>query len=111
MNKSITLRLDLDKADHKRVYDYLQGSELSINKEVVHTICDYLDLMEERKNDKEFLDRVVLAVHDSLKPLVPLLNLLSMVQPVAQVQRAVPVQQENSREAEENMMDFLDSFG
>ena len=88
MNKSITLRLDLDKADHKRVYDYLQGSELSINKEVV-----------------------VLAVQDSLKPLVPLLNLLSMVQPVAQVQRAVPVQQENSREAEENMMDFLDSFG
>ena len=67
--------------------------------------------MEERKNEEEFLDRVVLAVQDSLKPLVPLLNLLSMVQPVAQVQRAVPVQQENSREAEENMMDFLDSFG
>ena len=58
MIKNLKLRLNLDVEAERRVYDYLQNSERSISKEAVHSINEYLDLIEERKNErtrKDFL--------------------------------------------------------
>ena len=102
MIKNLKLRLNLDVEAERRVYDYLQNSERSIN--------DYLDLIEERKIEDRFLDRVTATIQDNLKALTPLLNLLTLTQPVAQPQQAVSVSEKKDSAAEENMLEFLDSF-
>lgn len=110
MIKNLKLRLNLDVDAERRVYDYLQNSERSISKEAVRSINGYLDLIEEQKNEDRFLDRVTATIQDNLKALTPLLKLLTLTQHVAQPQRAVPVSEEKDRVAEENMLEFLDSF-
>jgi hypothetical protein len=45
-----------------------------------------------------------------VKALTPLLNLLTLTQPVAQPQQAVTVSEEKDSASEENMLEFLDSF-
>ena len=58
MIKNLKLRLNLDVEAERRVYDHLQNSERSISKEAIRSINDYLDLIEERKNErtrKDFL--------------------------------------------------------
>lgn len=110
MIKNLKLRLNLDVEAERRVYDYLQNSERSISKEAVHSINKYLDLIEERKNEDRFLDRVTATIQDNLKALTPLLNLLTLTQPVVQPQQAVTVSEEKDSAAEENMLVFLYSF-
>ena len=110
MIKNLKLRLNLDVEAERRVYDYLQNSERSISKEAVRSINGYLDLIEERKNEDRFLDRVTSTIQDNLKALTPLLNLLTLTQPVAQPQQAVTVSEKKDSAAEENMLEFLDSF-
>ena len=110
MIKNLKLRLNLDIEAEKRVYNYLKNSERSISKEAVRSINDYLDLIEERKNEDRFLDRVNATIQDNLKSLAPLLNLLTLTQPVAQPQQAVPVSEEKNNAAEENMLEFLEGF-
>ena len=110
MIKNLKLRLNLDVEAERRVYDYLQNSERSISKEAVRSINKYLDLIEERKNEDRFLDRVTATIQDNLKALTPLLNLLTLTQPVAQLQQAVSVSEKKDSAAEENMLEFLDSF-
>ena len=110
MIKNLKLRLNLDVEADRRVYEYLQNSERSISKEAIRSINEYLDLVEERKTENSFLDRVTATIEDSLKALTPLLNLLTLTQPVAQPQQAVPVSEEKDSAAEENMLEFLEGF-
>ena len=110
MIKNLKLRLNLDVEAERRVYDYLQNSERSISKEAVHSINEYLDLIEERKNEDRLLNRITTTIEDKLKMLTPLLNLLTLTQPVAQPQQAVTVSEKKDSAAEENMLEFLDSF-
>lgn len=110
MIKNLKLRLNLDVEAEKRVYDYLQNSERSISKEAIRSINAYLDLTEERKNEDRFLERVTAVIQDNLKALTPLLNLLTLTQPVAQPQQTVPVSEEKDSAAEENMLEFLEGF-
>ena len=110
MIKNLKLRLNLDVETDRRVYDYLQNSERSISKEAVRSINSYLDLIAERKNEDRFLERVTATIQDNLKALTPLLNLLTLTQPVAQPQQAVTVSEEKDSAAEENMLEFLENF-
>ena len=110
MIKNLKLRLNLDVEEERQVYDYLHNSERSISKEAIRSINDYLDLIAERKNEDRFLDRVTSTIQDNLKALTPLLNLLTLTQPVAQPQQAVTVSEKKDSAAEENMLEFLDSF-
>ena len=110
MIKNLKLRLNLDVEAERRVYDYLQNSERSISKEAIRSINDYLDLIEERKNEDRLLNRITTTIEDKLKMLTPLLNLLTLTQPVAQPQQAVTVSEKKDSAAEENMLEFLDSF-
>ena len=64
----------------------------------------------DKTTDKRFLDRVTATIQDNLKALTPLLNLLTLTQPVAQPQQAVTVSEKKDSAAEENMLEFLDSF-
>ena len=110
MIKNLKLRLNLDVEAERRVYDFLQNSERSITKEAIRSINAYLDLTEERKNEDRFLERVTAVIQDNLKALTPLLNLLTLTQPVAHPQQAVPVSEEKDSAAEENMLEFLEGF-
>ena len=110
MIKNLKLRLNLDVEAEKRVYDYLQNSERSISKEAIRSINEYLDLIEQRKDEDRFLDQITKTIQDNLKALTPLLNLLTLTQPVVQPQQAVPDSEKKDNEAEENMLEFLDSF-
>lgn len=110
MIKNLKLLLNLDVEAEKRVYDYLQNSERSISKEAIRSINEYLDLIEERKNQDRFLDQITKTIQDNLKALIPLLNLLTLTQPVAQPQQAVPASKEKDSAAEENMLEFLEGF-
>lgn len=110
MIKNLKLRLNLDVEAERRVYDYLQNSERSISKEAIRSINSYLDLIEERKNEDRFLDRVTAAIQNNLKALTPLLNLLILTQPVNQPQQAVSVSEGKDSAAEENMLEFLEGF-
>ena len=74
MIKNLKLRLNLDVEAEKRVYNYLQNSERSISKEAIRSINEYLDLIEERKKEDSFLDRVTATIENSLKALTPLLR-------------------------------------
>ena len=110
MIKNLKLRLNLDVEAEKRVYNYLQNSEYSISKEAIRSINEYLDLIEERKKEDSFLDRVTATIENSLKALTLLLNLLTLTQPVAQPQQAVSISEEKDNAAEENMLEFLEGF-
>ena len=83
MIKNLKLRLNLDVEAERRVYDHLQNSERSISKEAIRSINEYLDLIEQRKDENRFLDRITETIQDNLKALTPLLNLLTLTQPVA----------------------------
>ena len=110
MIKNLKLRFNLDNEADRRVYDYLRSSERSISKEAIRSINEYLGLKEEQQNEDRFLDRVTDTIQNNLKALTPLLNLLTLTQPVAQPQQAVPVSEEKDNAADENMLDFLDNF-
>ena len=110
MIKNLKLRLNLDVEAERRVYDYLKNSERSISKEAIRSINAYLDLIEERKNEDRFLERITDVIQDNLKALTPLLNLLTLTQPVVQPQQAVPVSERKDNAAEENMLEFLEGF-
>ena len=108
--KNLKIRLNLDNEADRTVYDYLRDSDLSISKEAIRTINEYLVLSEERKQEDRFLNAVTATIQENLKALVPLLNLLSMMQDVQPAVQTIPVPQEENSQADENMMDFLKNF-
>ena len=108
--KNLKIRFNLDKEEDRTVYDYLRGSDLSISKEAIHTINEYLVLSEERKQEDRFLNVVTATIQENLKALVPLLNLLSMTQAVQPAVQPVTAPPEENSQADENMMDFLKNF-
>lgn len=108
--KNLKIRFNLDNEADRTVYDYLRGSDLSISKEAIRTINEYLVLSEERKQEDRFLNVVTATIQKNLKALVPLLNLLSMTQTVQPAVQTIPVPQEEDSQADENMMDFLKNF-
>ena len=110
MIKNLKLRLNLDVEAERRVYGYLQNSQRSISKQAVRSINEYLDLKKKRKNEDRFLDRVTSTIQDNLKALTPLLNLLTLTQPVAQPQQAVTVSEKKDSAAEENMRSYQSSL-
>lgn len=107
--KNLKIRFNLDKDNDKAVYDYLRSSDLSISKEAICSISEYLSLLEERKEEDRFLNAVTATIQENLKALVPLLNLLSMAQTIQQPSQPLQEQPKDSK-AEDNMMDFLDNF-
>ena len=106
--KNIKIRLNLEKEDDRRVYDYLLHAEKSHSKAVIFAVCGFLDLSEEKAKEDIFLQRVVDTIREEAVKLNPFTGLLQYLsQPTAQTY----LETENAQEeAEENMLDFLDTF-
>ena len=106
--KNIKIRLNLEKENDRRVYDYLLNAEKSHSKAVIFAVCGFLDLSEEKAKENAFLQRVIDTIREEAVKLNPLTGLLQLLpQPVVQTS----LETENAQEeAEENMLDFLDTF-
>lgn len=104
--RNLKIRFNMENEKDKAVYEYLHASDLSISKETIRSISEYLVLMEQQKEEDRLLNAITATIQDSLKALIPLLNLINITQ---SAQTAPPPKQESSK-AEDNMMDFLDNF-
>ena len=106
--KNIKIRLNLEKENDRRVYDYLLHADKSHSKAVIFAVCRFLDLSEKKAKEDAFLQRVINTIREEAVKLNPFTGLLQLLpQSAAQT----PIEPENTQEeAEENMLDFLDSF-
>ena len=105
--KNVKIRFNLDKGNDRKAYDYLQRAEKSYSKAVISAICGYMELSERTASENAFLERVISTIRDEVGKSNPLGGLLQFVQtPSAQT----PAEKENNAEAEEAVLDFLDSF-
>ena len=104
--RNLKIRFNMENEKDKAVYEYLRASDLSISKETIRSISEYLVLLEQQKEEDRLLNAITATIQDSLKALIPLLNLINITQPA---QAEQPPKQEITK-AEDNMMDFLDNF-
>ena len=105
--KNVKIRLNLDKENDRKAYDYLQGAEKSYSKAVISAICAFLELSERTATEDAFLDRVIATIREETGKINPLGGLLQFVQTSS---AQVPAEQENSAENEAAVLDFLDNF-
>ncbi len=110
--KNLTLRLNLDKEEDRRAYEYLKQAKKSYTKVIVTAICEYEKLVEQNNREDLFLERVITAVREELAKNDPIRGLVQIVQTTsAQNSPSLPVaDQEETTESEETLMNFLDSF-
>ena len=105
--KNVKVRLNLSKENDRKAYEYLRNAEVSYSKAVISAICGYMELSEIKASEDAFLERVISTIREETAKVNPLGGLLQLVQqPVAQT----PADKEIKAEAEEAMLDFLDSF-
>ena len=108
--KNLTIRLNMDKEDDRRAYEYLQRAEGSYTKTVVAVICKFEKMMEQRGYEDSFEDRLISAVREEIAKNDPIRSLVQIVQTSsAQNPPELPVAEQES-EAEETLLGFLDSF-
>ena len=105
--KNIKIRFNLDKENDRKAYDYLLNADKSYSKEVISTICDYVELTEKSANEDAFLERVITTIREETVKANPFGSLLQLVQ-TQPVQ--APAEKEDNTKNEETMLDFLDSF-
>ena len=110
--KNLTLRLNLDKEEDCRAYEYLQQAKKSYTKVIVTTICEYEKLIEQKNREDLFLEQLITAVREELAKNDPIRSLVQIMQTTsAQNQPASPeTEPETTAESEDALMDFLDSF-
>lgn len=106
--KNIKIRLNLEKENDRRVYDYLLKADKSHSKAVIFAVCGFIDLSEKQAKEDAFLQRVINTIREEAVKLNPFIGLLQLLpQPATQIS---PEPEDTQEEAEENMLDFLDSF-
>jgi hypothetical protein len=96
----------MENEKDKAVYEYLRASGLSISKEAIRSISEYLVLLEQQKEENRFLNAITATIQENLKALIPLINLINITQPA----QSEPPPKQETLKAEDNMMDFLDNF-
>ena len=106
--KNIKIRLNLEKENDRRVYDYLLKADKSHSKAVIFAVCGFLDLSEKQAKEDAFLQRVINTIREEAVRLNPFTGLLQLLPQNAVSSSLDP--ETTQKEAEENMIDFLDSF-
>ena len=104
--KNLKIRFNMENEKDKAVYEYLRNSDLSISKEAIRSISEYLVLLEQQKEENRFLNAITSTIQENLKALIPLINLINITQPA----QSEPPPKQETLKAEDNMMDFLDNF-
>lgn len=109
---TLKLRFHMDREEEYSVYLYLKNAEQSVTKTVIACVNASRNLQSEQERDDRLLSLIEKVIQDNLKALIPLMNLLRIVQPIE-----VPVQQQFEEEepvSEDEkigqMQDFLKSF-
>ena len=110
--RNVKLRLNLDREEDRRVFDFLQSKDDSYTKTVVSALCEYLDRSDEKTREDMFLTRLTAIIREEMANHNPLTELLNMVQTTsAQTPSVLPtVEKEEATETEEALLDFLDNF-
>lgn len=110
--RTVKLRLNLDREEDRRVFDFLQSKDDSYTKTVVSALCEYLDRSDEKTREDAFFDRLAETIREELANNNPLTGLLNMVQTASAQTPSVPltVEKEKVSETEEALLDFLDNF-
>ena len=104
--RNLKIRFNMENEKDKAVYEYLRASDLSISKETIRSISEYLVLLEQQKEEDRLLNAITATIQENLKALIPLLNLINITQPA----QSEPLPKQETLKAEDNMMDFLDNF-
>lgn len=110
MEKRLNLRFNLNRESDRRAWEYLRNQSVSMNKAVISAINSCID--HELQSDKEqaLIDRIAEAVRTELHS-APAFTLSQLLQPQAiPLQQAENISEEDQSEAEENILDFWDSF-
>lgn len=109
---TLKLRFHKDREEEYSVYLYLKNAEQSVTKTVIACVNASQNLQAEQERDDRLLSLIEKVIQDNPKALIPLMNLLRIVQPIE-----VPVQQQFEEEepvSEDEkigqMQDFLKSF-
>ena len=104
------LRFNLEKEADKKAYEFLQtidkSSYKSVNRFVITLINDYADKKHIEQMEQKFTEKIVSAIREELKAFAP----LQLFQLLGQMQPTEPKEQ-NSAEAEDEMMNFLMNLG
>ena len=104
------LRFNLDKEADKKAYEFLQtidkSSYKSVNRFVIFLINDYADKKHIEQSERNFTEKIVSAIREELKSFAP----MQLFQLLGQTQPPAPKEQ-NSAEAEDEMMNFLMNLG
>ena len=110
--RNVKLRLNLDRTEDRRVFDFLQSKDDSYTKTVVSALCEYLDRSDEKAREDAFLTRLTAIIREELANNNPLAGLLNMVQTASAQIPSIPpnVEKEEASETEEALLDFLDNF-
>ena len=113
-NDVVTLKLQFhkDREEEYSVYLYLKNTEHSVTKTVIACVNASRNLQAEQERENRLLSRIEEVIQDNLKALIPLLNLLRIVQPAAAPIQAQLEEDEPIPEDEKigQMQDFLKSF-
>ena len=56
--KNLKIRFNMENEKDKAVYEYLRNSDLSISKEAIRSISEYLVLLEQQKEENRFLNAI-----------------------------------------------------
>ena len=109
MVKRIGIRFNLDKEYDLRIWEFLQDLNFeqhkSINKFILMCIDGYINQFTTEREQSEFIDKVISAVHTELQQSVGI-NLLKILnQPMQTVQS--PEEIKNSDEDEKSALDFV----
>jgi hypothetical protein len=109
---TLKMRFHKDREDEYSVYLYLKNAEQSVTKTVIACVNASRNLQAEQERENRLLSRIEEVIQDNLKALIPLMNLLRLVQPIE-----VPVQQQFEEEEPipedekiGQIQDFLKSF-
>ena len=108
--KNIKLRLNLDKENDRKAYEFLRNTEASYSKAVIFVICQYLKLSEKVAAENAFLERIITTIREETAKSNPLNGLLQIVQQPAVPAPTVEKDKSDKEETAATVLEFFDSF-
>ena len=110
--RNIKLRLNLEREEDRRAWEFIKSQEESYTKTVVTAICRYMDQSYEKEGSDAYWEKFTSILREELDHRNPLSGVMALLQAAsAQNPSLVPaVDEKNTQEVEDKLFDFLDSF-
>ena len=110
--RNIKIRLNLEREEDRRVWEFIKSQEESYTKTVVTAICRYMDQSYEKEGSDAYWEKFTSILQEELDHHNPLAGVMALLQ-TASAQNSSPpptVEEKNTQEVEDKLFDFLDSF-